>query len=79
MAQVDSKSNGPIVVELDPGTYYRCTCGKSAKMPFCDGAHVGTGTGLTPIAFEVKEKQQVYLCNCGKTSNAPYCDGSCAK
>ncbi|MFZ2948380.1 MAG: CDGSH iron-sulfur domain-containing protein [Desulfuromonadaceae bacterium] len=77
MNQADIKPSGPIVLELEPGSYHRCTCGKSAKMPFCDGSHVGSGK--SPIAFEVKEKQQVYLCNCGKTGNAPYCDGSCAK
>lgn len=70
-------TQGPIVVDLEPGTYYRCTCGKSATAPFCDGAHVGGDKA--PLAFEVKEKQQVYLCNCGKTANAPYCDGSCQK
>ena len=69
-------SNGPIVLELEAGTYYRCTCGKS-DTPFCHGAHIGSD--CEPIAFEVKEKQQVYLCNCGKTANAPYCDGSCQK
>lgn len=24
-------------------TYYFCTCGRSAGLPFCDGAHKGTG------------------------------------
>lgn len=28
----------PIVLELEPGTYYRCTCGGSSNMPFCDGS-----------------------------------------
>nr|WP_224960591.1 CDGSH iron-sulfur domain-containing protein [Geomonas fuzhouensis] len=69
--------NQPIVVELEAGTYHRCTCGKSSRIPFCDGAHVGSNHA--PVSFEVKEKQQVYLCNCGKTDNAPYCDGSCRK
>ncbi|WP_243373686.1 CDGSH iron-sulfur domain-containing protein [Geotalea sp. SG265] len=71
-----TQAKGPIVLELEPGTYYRCTCGKAAT-PFCDGAH--QGTDCAPKSFEVKEKQQVYLCNCGKTANAPFCDGSCAK
>ncbi|HEY6873394.1 MAG TPA: CDGSH iron-sulfur domain-containing protein [Geobacteraceae bacterium] len=77
MNQITIAPNKPIVLDLEPGTYYRCTCGKSATMPFCDGAHLGSDRA--PIAFEVKEKQQVYLCNCGKTANAPYCDGSCQK
>lgn len=77
MSNTTNIPNRPIVVELEAGTYYRCTCGKSSTTPFCDGAHVGTDHA--PVAFEVKEKQQVYLCNCGKTANAPYCDGSCQK
>jgi CDGSH iron-sulfur domain-containing protein 3 len=65
---------GPIVLDLEPGNYFRCTCGKSAKMPFCDGSH--EGSGKTPFAFEITEKQQVKLCNCGKTRTAPFCDGN---
>ncbi|QEM67029.1 hypothetical protein FO488_01880 [Geobacter sp. FeAm09] len=67
----------PIVLELEPGNYLRCTCGKSKTMPFCDGAHAGSGA--TPLAFEITEKKTVSLCNCGKTANAPFCDGSHAK
>ncbi|TWJ17565.1 CDGSH iron-sulfur domain-containing protein [Geobacter argillaceus] len=77
MSQGTTVSHGPIVLNLEPGTYYRCTCGKSSRMPFCDGAHAGSE--CAPKAFEIKEQQQVYLCNCGKTANAPYCDGSCSK
>ncbi|MDR3580194.1 MAG: CDGSH iron-sulfur domain-containing protein [Oryzomonas sp.] len=65
---------GPIAIELEAGTYYRCMCGKSAKAPFCDGSHVGTEK--TPLAFDVEEKKEVHLCACGKTGNMAYCDGS---
>jgi CDGSH-type Zn-finger protein len=67
----------PIILELEPGTYHRCTCGGSKKMPFCDGSCAESG--CSPVQFEIKEKQQVYLCNCGKTNNRPFCDGNCAK
>ena len=67
----------PIVLELEPGTYYRCTCGGSKKQPFCDGSC--KESDCSPVQFEIKEKQQVYLCNCGKTNNGPFCDGSCSK
>jgi len=67
----------PIILELEPGTYYRCTCGGSKNLPFCDGSC--KGSDCRPVQFEIKEKQQVYLCNCGKTNNGPFCDGSCAK
>jgi len=29
----------PYVLEMQPGSYYYCTCGKSANQPFCDGIH----------------------------------------
>ncbi len=49
----------PTVMELEPGTYYWCSCGHSAKQPFCDGSH--KGTELTPVAFESPRKNQ-WLC-----------------
>ncbi len=66
--------SAPKVVELEAGTHYLCTCGKSKNGTFCDGSH--QGTGCSPKVFEAKEKQQVYLCPCGKSGNAPFCDGS---
>ena len=32
--------NMPFSVTLHPGTYYWCSCGKSAKEQFCDGSHI---------------------------------------
>ncbi|EAW38507.1 CDGSH iron-sulfur domain-containing protein [Lyngbya sp. PCC 8106] len=64
----------PTVMELEPGTYYWCSCGHSAKQPFCDGSH--QGTEFTPVAFELTEKKSVALCLCKYTKNTPYCDGS---
>lgn len=67
----------PMVTELEPGTYWYCSCGNSANQPFCDGAH--QDTGFSPIKFEIAETQRVALCQCKHTDNAPYCDGSHAK
>ncbi|MCW5316089.1 MULTISPECIES: CDGSH iron-sulfur domain-containing protein [unclassified Nostoc] len=63
----------PIVMEVEPGTYYWCSCGHSSNQPFCNGAH--KGTGFKPIAFEITEKKRVALCQCKYTKQAPFCDG----
>ncbi len=64
----------PVVLELEPGTYHWCACGRSANQPFCDGSH--KGTGFSPVAFEVAEKKKLALCLCKHTGDAPYCDGT---
>ena len=68
-------ARAPIAVEVEAGkTYWWCTCGRSAKQPFCDGSH--KGTGLQPVKFEVAEKTTVWWCQCKKTKTPPICDGS---
>lgn len=64
----------PAILDLQPGTYYWCRCGKSENQPFCDGAH--QGTDLTPLAFEIKEARKAALCQCKQTQNPPFCDGA---
>ena len=37
----------PYMTDLEEGKdYFWCSCGKSAKQPFCDGSHKGSGTIL---------------------------------
>jgi len=67
----------PHMKDLEPGTYYWCTCGKTKTSPFCDGAH--KGTSKQPLQFVLAEKKEVALCNCGRTKTPPYCDGSHTK
>ena len=46
-------AKNPAVLDLEPGTYYWCTCGLSAKQPFCDGAH--KACELRPMKVEIQE------------------------
>jgi CDGSH-type Zn-finger protein len=68
------KKKMPIVVTLEPGTYYWCACGETKKQPFCDGSH--KGTEYEPQVFKMAEKKQVAICNCQRTHNPPFCDGT---
>ena len=72
MSQTSNKA--PIAVELQPGKYAWCACGKSQKQPFCDGSH--KGSGMSPQLFEITEAKKYFMCNCKHTHNAPFCDGT---
>jgi len=74
MSEPTIASKQPAVLELEPGTYYWCSCGKSANQPFCDGSHAGTD--FVPKAVEITEKQTVALCQCKHSKNGAFCDGS---
>lgn len=51
-----------------------CACGKSAKQPFCDGSH--KGSGIEPVKFTPDEDGELLFCGCKQTGSAPICDGS---
>jgi CDGSH-type Zn-finger protein len=62
-------------VEVEAGKiYYWCACGRSAKQPFCDGAHEGTGIG--PVPYKAEATGKAFFCGCKETKNEPLCDGS---
>ncbi len=66
---------GPFQVELVEGkAYFFCTCGRSARQPFCDGAH--KDSGLEPLRFVADRSGTFNLCGCKSTDDAPFCDGS---
>jgi CDGSH-type Zn-finger protein len=68
-------AKAPIGVAVEAGKdYWWCTCGRSARQPFCDGSHKGTAFG--PQKYSAGESKTVYFCACKATRNAPLCDGS---
>lgn len=64
----------PYVLNLAPGTYKWCACGRSSNQPFCDGSH--QGTAFTPHEMKLETQTTVILCGCKHTTTPPYCDGS---
>ena len=74
MAEPVIAQKAPYVVQLDPGTYWWCACGRSANQPFCDGSH--KGTEFSPKEITVTDKTPIALCGCKRSGNKPYCDGT---
>ena len=57
--------------------YFWCSCGRSAKQPFCDGSH--KGSSFAPTKYPAAESKTAYFCTCKQTANPPLCDGSHSK
>jgi CDGSH-type Zn-finger protein len=65
----------PLPVDVEAGkTYWWCSCGKSARQPFCDGSH--KGTDFTPVRYDATQTGKVWFCACKHSAKAPLCDGS---
>lgn len=64
----------PYGLELQPGEYYWCRCGRSSRQPFCDGSHADTE--FSPVRFVLEEPKKVWVCGCKHTANQPFCDGT---
>ena len=67
----------PYVLEISPGDYFWCACGKSKKQPFCDGSH--KDTGIAPVKFTITAAEKKFMCGCKASHNKPFCDGSHSK
>ncbi len=64
----------PCVLDVQPGTYAWCSCGRSKKQPYCDGSHAGTG--FAPRIEQIAEARKVAWCGCKQSKTKPFCDGS---
>ena len=66
---------GPYQVTLEAGrAYFWCCCGRSARQPFCDGAH--KVTSFQPHRFVAESSGTFNLCGCKSTDDRPFCDGT---
>jgi len=74
MAEVVIAQKKSFVVELKEGTYFWCKCGRSKNQPFCDGSH--SGTGFSPVKFEITEAKKYALCGCKHSGKQHICDGT---
>lgn len=74
MAEPVIAKKGPYPVELEPGDYWWCACGRSKNQPFCDGSH--KETEFSPLKFTITEKKKYALCGCKHTANPPFCDAT---
>ena len=74
MEKPEIAKKNPYVLDMEPGTYYWCACGKSTNQPFCDGSH--KGTKFVPTKVDITETKKVAWCGCKHSANGVFCDGS---
>jgi len=61
-------------MDMEPGTYFWCACGKSQKQPFCDGSH--KGSDFRPVKVVIDEPKRVKWCMCRQSRDGAFCDNT---
>lgn len=61
-------------MEMKPGTYFWCACGKSHKQPFCDGSH--KGSEFRPVKVIIDKPERVKWCMCKQSRDGAFCDNT---
>ena len=74
MADRQCPQKMPYVMNVEPGEYAWCRCGRSQNQPYCDGSH--QGTGISPERVTIESEQRVAWCGCKRSNNEPFCDGT---
>lgn len=74
MSEKKIAQKSPYVVQVEPGKYAWCACGRSEKQPYCDGSH--KGSDIRPVIETVEETKTIAWCGCKHTGNVPFCDGT---
>ena len=75
MSEAIIAQRSPYGTDVEEGkTYWWCTCGRSAKQPFCDGSH--KVTSMTPLKYTADKSTKVWFCGCKQTAGQPMCDGA---
>lgn len=65
----------PFAIEVEAGkNYFWCSCGQSAKQPFCDGTH--KGSDFVPTKYAAEKAGKVFFCGCKKSNRGALCDGT---
>jgi CDGSH iron-sulfur domain-containing protein 3 len=71
---IAQKAPYKITVEAGRSYWWCACCGKSAKQPFCDGTH--KGSGFAPMEYKPAADGDAWFCGCKHSAKAPLCDGS---
>lgn len=68
----------PIGIQVEPGKVYSwCSCGLTAKEPFCDSAHKQVeGMPFRSVKVVFDKPEEIWFCRCKQTKTPPFCDGS---